>query len=131
MNDKEIIVHQARRIAELEIELRKLEAINTQLCDLMGKRGEDTMLVYLSPEEANLIDLYRRATPEGKAMILATAERVAAESIERRKLAQELAQGHVAVKKARATTRKKLVVNMPAQDLSALPAEFFSKTTKE
>lgn len=124
MDDKEIIIHQARKIAKLEVELRKFEAIDAQLCGLMGKRDGDTLLAYLTHEEAELIDLYRRATPEGKALIMVTAERVARE---REKLAQEIFQANVVGKKVGSTTRKKSVA--PAPDLSGLPAEFFTAKT--
>ena len=129
MDDKEIIVHQARRIAELEVELEKFKAIEAQLCDLMGKRHGDTMLVYVTPEEADLIDCYRRATPEGKALIMAMAERVAAESIERRKRAAEVAQADVSGNKVEPPAEKKLKARVPQPEFSGLPIEFFRRKT--
>ncbi|WP_317202487.1 hypothetical protein [Janthinobacterium sp.] len=131
MNDKEIIIHQARKIAELEVKLDKLEAIDAQLREFMGKRDGDMLLVYLTPEEAKLIDLYRQATPDGKVLIMAAAERAAAESRDRKKLAQEITQANVGEKKLGSPARKKSVSTAPATILSGLPAEFFSakKTT--
>jgi hypothetical protein len=129
MDDKEIIIHQAKKIAELEVEIDKFKAINAQLRELMGKRDGDTVLVYLNPQEAELIDLYRRATPEGKALIMATAERVAAESKEREKFAQEIAKAGVVEQKVRPPAGKKSVATAPAPDLSGLPVEFFSGKT--
>jgi hypothetical protein len=129
MEDKEIIIHQARKIAELEVKLSKFEAIDVQLRELMGKRESDTLLVYLTLEEAELIDLYRRATPDGKSQIMAAAERAAAESVQRKKLAQETVKADVVEKKVEPKARKKIVATAPAPDLSGLPAQFFSKKT--
>ncbi len=129
MNDKEIIIHQAKKIAELEVKLDRYLVIDDQLHRLMGKRDGDSVLVLLSKDEAELIDHYRRATPEGKVHILTIAKRLAAESKEQKKSVQESPAVDAVEVKMRTPALKRSVASVPAPDLSGLPAEFFSPKT--
>lgn len=77
MKDHEIIAHQARKIAELEVKVvRGLES-ERQLLAILRSAGIEVTEMELNHKEAKFLRLYRNATPEGKAMIEAKVEAMA------------------------------------------------------
>ena len=77
MKDDDVIAHQARKIAELEIKVARALESERQLLAILRSAGVEVTEMELNRDEAEFLRLYRNATPEGKAMILAKAEAMA------------------------------------------------------
>jgi hypothetical protein len=78
MKDSEVIAHQARQLAELEKKFEQSVDSERQLLGILRASGIEVTQVELNRQEAEFIDHYRRATPEGKAAIRAKVEAMAA-----------------------------------------------------
>lgn len=77
MKDYEVIAHQARRIAELEIKVARALESERQLFEILRSAGIEVTEMELKRDAAEFLRLYRTVTPEGKAMIQAKAEAMA------------------------------------------------------
>jgi hypothetical protein len=129
MKDQDVIAHQARKIAELEVKVSRGLECERQLLAILRSAGIEVVEMELNREEAEFLQLYRNASPEGKAIILAKAELAAKGSgvqiIEERPALENPGADVVRGKQA----KKSLAENGKAgEDLGSLPKAFFKRT---
>jgi hypothetical protein len=95
MEDAHVIAHQARKIAELEVGLHQHREGERQLLAMLRSAGIVVKQMELSPQEAEFLDNYRRATAEGKSQIRTEIEKQVVAARERKEAAeQKLASRH-------------------------------------
>jgi hypothetical protein len=132
MKDDEVIAHQARKIAALEVKVARGVDCERQLLAILRRVGIEVTVMELNQEEAEFLRLYRSATPEGKAMIEAEVEARAKQAdtnTARADNSDVVAPGQDVVQ------RKPLKLNSAknepaAAELQRLPNEFFKRPSE-
>jgi hypothetical protein len=132
MKDHEVIAHQARKIVGLEVKVARGVESERQLLEILRNAGIEVTEMELNDQEAEFLRLYRNATPEGKARIMAKAGVMAEEARARKGTVKEvIAQ---AVKPSKDPVHHKLKmgankVKPEAMELPDLPKDFFKLST--
>lgn len=137
MSDTQLIVHNARKIAELEVQLAQQAEDVRDLLEILKSAGIKIVRAKVSKEEAKLIDDYRRARPEGKEIIDAAFDKLKAELDKTAGVTPSpglvaggeeappaAAKSHASKKVTRASPARR-EANTPS---STLPAEFFKRS---
>jgi len=126
MDDRDVIAHQARKIAELETKLAQSIESERQLLEMLKSAGITVTQTELSSREIELLQGYRRLTPEGKADVRAVAEREAEAAAVRKAAKREGANKH---KQSTADSVVEVQADVkPAPRFTDLPPDFFAPT---
>lgn len=132
MKDHEVIAHQARKIVELEIKVARGLESERQLLEILRDAGIEVTEMELNHQEAEFLQLYRNATPEGKATIMAKAEAMAEETRVRKTAGNEDCIQTVEPSKDPVQPKLKKVsttkVEPEAMELSGLLKDFFKQS---
>lgn len=132
MKDYEIIAHQARKIAELEVKVTRGLESERQLLAVLQSAGIEVTEIELNHEEVEFLRLYRNATPEGKAMIKAKVEAMAEKAGMSPANKEDLV--HVPPSQGilvRNTTKSNRANSEPVSaDFPGLPKDFFKRSSE-
>jgi hypothetical protein len=118
MDDAQIIAHQARKIAELEMAVDRHREGERQLLAMLQRAGIVVAEVELSPDEVEFLEYFRRASPEGKAQIWSEVEAQVAATKQRAQV----------VEAKPASRPKKSLKTSSTEVVPSLPADFFKRT---
>lgn len=129
MKDHEVIAHQARKIAELEVKAARGLECERQLLAILRSAGIEVTEMELNHDEAEFLRLYRNATPEGKAIIQAKVEAMAEKAGTYTPNKSDLSpvgpRADVVLRKTKKSNRPK--GEPVVEELSGLPKEFFKR----
>jgi len=127
MKDEEVIAHQGRKIAELEVSVSRALGSERQLLEILRRAGIEVKEMELTHQEAEFLRLYRSASPEGKAKIKAKAGELAAKSLQDTSGKEDSDQASPDPLPVRSDVKKKATArsNPDSADLSGLPKDFF------